>query len=54
MRGNRELFEEVWQRRKRTWDEIAAKERRKEQEAFFRRLQDERGDDCDQHMQKKT
>lgn len=40
----RERYEHMWARRKRVMDEIARKERRREQESIFRTLMDEKGD----------
>ncbi len=40
----RELFEQMRQRRKRVIDEIALKERRREQDAIFRTLMNRKGD----------
>lgn len=40
----RELFEQMRQRRKHVIDEIALKERRREQDAIFRTLMNRKGD----------
>ena len=47
----RELFEQMWQRRKRVMNEIARKDRRREQEAIFCTLMD-RGGESDEQQHK--
>lgn len=45
----RERYERMRERQKRVREEISRKERRREQEAIFRRLQDRGGDDHENH-----
>jgi len=45
MRDKSEVYEAMWERRQRVWNEIAQKERRYADEAIFRTLENRKGDD---------
>lgn len=51
MRERSDVYEALWQRRQRVFDEIARKERRYIDEAIFRTLENNKGDS---HGQKES